>query len=121
MSKGPGALQRMILDELKIKKAFSLKWLLKPNSTKAQYNSLLRAALKLEANYKISIHRFALGGARTYVHRYGITIQGADRSRLDQVKCMSNTHPVTWHTLIHVNDEVLDDEPPQDLKNVTGQ
>jgi len=88
---GPGKWQRLIIEELKHKEAFALRSLLGRKYTKAQYNALLRAALEMEATYKIGIKRFAYGGARTYVHRHGTTVNGVNRRRLDEYKCESRS------------------------------
>ncbi len=49
MSRGPGKWQRLILATLADTKVFWLRSLLPRHCTKAEYNALLRAALKLES------------------------------------------------------------------------
>ena len=79
MSKGPGKSQKLILAELADHQAFRLRALLGPTYPKAQYNALLRATMKLEADGKISVHHFLFGKGRTVVHRVLTTFTGQDR------------------------------------------
>lgn len=73
MSKGPGYWQRGILNTLGTHDAFHLRRLLPYSCTKAAYNALHRAALRLETQGKIRLARF--GGRRGFgtiiVHRVG--------------------------------------------------
>ena len=86
MSKGPGKWQRMILAELAGREAFHLRALLGRECTKAEYNALLRAAMKLEAAGEIYITRFSWGArpgtGKTIIHRIGTTV--ADRGELER-------------------------------------
>jgi len=82
MSKGPGKWERLILSELAIRDRFNLQELLGLTFTKAQYNALHRAALKLEGAGKIKVHRFGLGGGvKIWVCRFGTTITLEDRRK----------------------------------------
>lgn len=58
MSRGPGKWQRVILAELASRESFWLRTLLPGNYTKAEYNALHRAALKLGAIGPIKVHRW---------------------------------------------------------------
>ena len=73
MSKGPGKWQRAILATLADHEAFWLRSMLKPSCTKAEYNALLRAALKLEAAGLIGIERWLSGGGKDRIECYGRT------------------------------------------------
>jgi hypothetical protein len=75
MSRGPGKWERAILTELASRENFWLRTLLPRDCTKAEYNALLRAALKLEAEGKIAVDRWAFasepGIGKTAVRRIG--------------------------------------------------
>jgi len=75
MSKGPGKWGRAILAELTLQESFWLRTLLPENCTKAGYDALLRAAMKLEADGLVNIDRWPFGQntgeGRTAVRRIG--------------------------------------------------
>jgi hypothetical protein len=89
MSKGPGKWQRAILAQLAGGPAFYLREMLLWHCTKAQYNALLRAAIRLEADGKINIARFLWGATsghgKTIVHRIGTEFHGKDRRTLPEL------------------------------------
>jgi hypothetical protein len=61
MSRGLGKRQRSILEVLRVHRTFWLRSMLARKCTKAEYNALLRAALKLEEAGLIRIDRYAWG------------------------------------------------------------
>ena len=77
MSRGPGKWERAILAALEERESFWLRSLLSRETTKAQYNALLRAAMALEDKGRILIDRYAFGGeawkceGRTAIRRIG--------------------------------------------------
>ncbi len=83
MSKGPGKWQVAILAKLKVRDRFTLQELLGPSFTRAQYNALHRAMLKLEDAGRINVTRFCtFSGVRSsFVHRKGTTMSAEDANR----------------------------------------
>jgi hypothetical protein len=75
MSRGPGKWQRAILAGLASQETFWLRSLLGPSCTKAEYNALLRAAMKLEEAGLILMDRYEWGSetgvGKTAVRRIG--------------------------------------------------
>jgi hypothetical protein len=82
MSKGPGTHQRLILSELAVWDAFYFDHLLGRGYTKARYNALLRAVVKLEKAGKIGVLHFAFGNRKTVIHRAEISFTKEDRRAL---------------------------------------
>ena len=82
MSKGPGKWQVAILAKLNVLDRFTLQELLGPSFTRAQYNALHRAMLKLEDAGRINVHRYAFGSqGRAWICRFGVRPTGEDRDR----------------------------------------
>ena len=68
MSKGYGKRQRELLEALVNSEAV----LLPSGLTRVEYNSILRAAMRLEAAGKVGVHRWAFGRPRTAICRPGL-------------------------------------------------
>jgi hypothetical protein len=82
MSKGPGRRQRLILDELRRRERFYLADLLSAGFSRAEYNALHRAALKLNDAGKCDVFVYMCGPRRVVCMRPGVG-QPADRDTLD--------------------------------------
>jgi len=106
MSKGLGKRQRAILATLADHEAFWLRSMLGPSCTKAEYNALHRAALKLEAAGLIEIDRWqwhGIFGAKQTKGKLAVKRVGTPPLHRDsvlsvgQVPCgnIANTYPPT--------------------------
>ena len=84
MSRGPGKWQRAILAELASHETFWLRSLLGRSCTKAEYNALLRAALKLEEAGAIAIDRWQFG-ANSGIGRLAVRRPWTPRRARDSV------------------------------------
>jgi len=100
MSKGLGKRQRAILATLADHGAFWLRSMLGPSCTKAEYNALHRAALKLEAAGLVELQGWAYGlhdgTGKIAVCRIGTPRPDRDSVvRVGHVPCgnMANTYP----------------------------
>jgi len=97
MSKGLGKRQRAILATLADHEAFWLRSMLGPSCTKAEYNALRRAALKLEAAGLVKLQAWAYGlhdgTGRLAVCRIGTPIP--DRQKVVKLHRgeLANTYP----------------------------
>lgn len=95
MSKGFGNRQHAIMAALASHECFWLRSMLDSSCTKAEYNSLLRAAMKLEMAGLIKIDRFMCSACQQYLGRTAIRRIGTAIPNRDDVEVISDgqVHP----------------------------